>query len=96
MRVASTMEFSCPDGVRLECLWPPKVSGPAMFPRTNAPAMAEIVNLNRVRKARERAADKAVASTNRVAHGLTKAQREAARAERTRAERLIDGHMRED
>lgn len=58
--------------------------------------MGEIVNLNRARKARDKAADKAVASANRVAHGQTKAQRQLTQAERDRAARLLDGAKRED
>ena len=33
--------------------------------------MAEIINLNRARKARQKSAAKAVAETNRVLHGRT-------------------------
>ncbi|MBJ7484299.1 DUF4169 family protein [Brevundimonas sp.] len=58
--------------------------------------MGEIVNLNRARKAREKAADKAVAVANRAAHGRTKSQREAADKERDREARLLDGAKRED
>jgi hypothetical protein len=58
--------------------------------------MANTVNLNAVRKARAKAADKAKAETNRVLHGLTKAQRDAARAERERLSRLLDQTKRED
>ena len=58
--------------------------------------MAEIINLNRARKARDKAAAKTEATANRVAHGLTKAQREAARAERERTSRLLDQTKLED
>lgn len=58
--------------------------------------MVEIVNLNRARKARDKAAAKSVADSNRAIHGLTRAQRDVARAERDRAERLIDAHRREE
>lgn len=58
--------------------------------------MGEIVNLNRARKARDKAADKAVAVANRAAHGRTKSEREKAEAERDRAARLLDGAKRED
>ena len=58
--------------------------------------MAEIVNLNRARKARDKAAAKADAAANRVAHGLTKAQRDTAKAERERASRLLDQSKLED
>jgi hypothetical protein len=58
--------------------------------------MAEIVNLNRARKARDKAAAKAEASANRITHGLTKAQRDMAKAERERLSRLLDQTKRED
>jgi hypothetical protein len=58
-------------------------------------SMADIVNLNRARKAMARAADRKTAEANRLTHGRTKAEREAARLERERAERLLDGSKRE-
>ena len=58
--------------------------------------MAEIVNLNRARKARDKATSKTAAASNRVTHGLTKAQREIARAERDRLARLLDQARRKD
>ncbi len=58
--------------------------------------MAEIINLNRARKTRARAASKADAAANRTAHGLTRVQREAAAAERERQSRLLDQSKRED
>lgn len=58
--------------------------------------MAEIVNLNRARKERAKAIDKATAKANRALHGLTKAERERAKAERERASRLLDQTKRED
>ncbi len=58
--------------------------------------MAEIINLNQARKARDKTAAKARAATNRVAHGLTRAQREAAKAERERTSRLLDQTKLED
>lgn len=50
-----------------------------------------VVNLNRARKARDRAEEKAQADANAVRHGRTKAERmlEAARAEK--AKRALDG-----
>jgi len=57
--------------------------------------MSEIVNLNRARKARDKGVAKSTAAANRALHGLTKAQKDAARADRDRAARLIDGHKRE-
>ena len=53
--------------------------------------MAEIINLNRARKVRAKMDDKARAAANRVAHGRTKGQKQAAEHERERAVRLLDG-----
>jgi hypothetical protein len=58
--------------------------------------VAEIVNLNRVRKDRAKAEDKARAAANRAAHGRTRTEKEAARLERLRSDQHIDGHKRED
>jgi len=58
--------------------------------------MTEIINLNRARKARAKALDKAQAAVNRVAHGRTKGQKQASQMEQTRAARLLDGQKRED
>jgi len=53
--------------------------------------MGEIVNLNRARKMRAKADDKAQASANRVAHGRTKAEKSLTVLERQRAAKLLDG-----
>jgi hypothetical protein len=53
--------------------------------------MADIINLNRARKVRAKAEDKAQAAANRVAHGRTKGQKKTAQTEQTRAARLLDG-----
>ena len=55
-----------------------------------------IVNLNKARKARDRAEEKAQADANAVKHGRTKAQRllEAAQAEKAR--RALDQSKFED
>ena len=58
--------------------------------------MGEIINLNRARKARGKAADKTVAISNRAVHGQTKAQRLLTQADRDRTARLLDGAKRED
>jgi hypothetical protein len=58
--------------------------------------MGEIVNLNRVRKDRAKAATRASAVANRVLHGRSKAERAQAEAERARADRLLDGSKLED
>lgn len=53
--------------------------------------MGEIVNLNRARKDRAKAEDKARASANRVAFGRTKAERQIAAKEKERTEKALDG-----
>ncbi|TKD52861.1 DUF4169 family protein [Sphingomonas baiyangensis] len=58
--------------------------------------MADIVNLNRARKAKARAARVAQADANRIAHGRTRAEREAAAAEEARRSALLDGAKRSD
>lgn len=57
--------------------------------------MAEIINLNRARKARNKAEAKAAAASNRALHGRSRAERTGQDAARDRAERLLDGHKRE-
>lgn len=53
--------------------------------------MAEIVNLRRVRKDRQRRAAEREAEDNRVRHGTPKAMRAVARIESTRQARRLDG-----
>jgi len=55
----------------------------------------EPINLNRVRKARAKAADKAKAQENRAKHGRTGAQKAADRAGAEAAVARLDGHRRE-
>ncbi|HEX7851858.1 MAG TPA: DUF4169 family protein [Sphingomonas sp.] len=57
--------------------------------------MAEIVNLNRARKAKARQEAQTTAATNRAAHGRTKAEKQAAKAEAERRRRDLDGAKRE-
>lgn len=57
--------------------------------------MAEIINLNRARKDRDKAARKAQAAANRTAHGRTKAERVNADRDRDRAATTLDGHRRD-
>ena len=57
--------------------------------------MGEIVNLRRARKQRRREFDEAAAAANRLAHGIGKAAKEQARAERERSEQALAGHRRE-
>ena len=58
--------------------------------------MGEVINLNRARKARDKAEAKTQATNKRAAHGRTKAERKAADIERERVERLLDQSKRED
>jgi hypothetical protein len=57
--------------------------------------MAEIVNLNRVRKARARTTAAVEAAANRAKHGRTGAQKASDRAEAARRKALLDGAKRE-
>ena len=58
--------------------------------------MAEIVNLRRARKARDRAADEARAAENRAKFGRPKADRDRVAAEAERDASRLDGHRREE
>ncbi len=53
--------------------------------------MAEIINLNRARKARARAEREATADANRLLHGRTKAEKAKGAAERRLTDRRLDG-----
>ena len=54
--------------------------------------MGEIVNLRRVRKQAARRTAQAEAVENRIRFGLTKAERQAQKAERERLEKEHEGH----
>lgn len=54
--------------------------------------MAEIVNLRRARKARDRAEAEARASQNRITFGRTKAEREQTEAEKALQASRLEGH----
>lgn len=58
--------------------------------------MAELINLNKARKARERAASRAQAAENRVKHGRGKGEKAVTKLEAERAKRDLDGAKRED
>lgn len=58
--------------------------------------MAELINLNKARKARERVAAKAQAAQNRTKHGRTKGEKAVGKLEAARAKRDLDGAKRED
>ena len=53
--------------------------------------MAEIVNLNRVKKAKARLEADKTATANRAKHGRTKAERAKDAAEEERSRALLDG-----
>lgn len=63
--------------------------------RTREAKLAEVVNLNRARKAKAQAIARATADANRIAFGRTRAEKTAARAEAERAARELDGAKRE-
>lgn len=53
--------------------------------------MAEIVNLNKVRKARAKVEAEETAKTNRVRFGRTRQEKEAARRQEEKLSRDLDG-----
>lgn len=57
--------------------------------------MVEPISLNRARKAKARAEDKAVAAQNRVRFGMTKADRSLAQRLKDKAARDLDDKKRE-
>ncbi|TCR61828.1 DUF4169 family protein [Bosea sp. BK604] len=54
--------------------------------------MAEIINLRRARKQRDRAAAEKQAEQNRISFGRSKAERSLTEAERKKATRTLEGH----
>jgi hypothetical protein len=58
--------------------------------------MAEILSLSKARKAKARIEKDATAEANRIKFGRTKAERQKLEAEKSKADRHIDGHKRED
>ena len=57
--------------------------------------MAEIINLNKARKAKARVEKSAAADANRAQFGRTKAEKLAEAAERARIARALDGVKRD-
>ena len=57
--------------------------------------MADIINLRRARKVRDRAARGAAAAENRRAFGRSKAETELTEAAAAQAARRLDGHKRD-
>jgi hypothetical protein len=58
--------------------------------------MAEIVNLNKARKARAQADKAGQAAANRVKHGRTKVQKQEDARAQARRRALLDGAKREE
>jgi hypothetical protein len=58
--------------------------------------MAEILSLSKARKAKARSEKEAAAEANRLKFGRTKAERLKDAVEKAKADRLIDGHKRDD
>ena len=54
--------------------------------------MADVVNLRRERKSRERRRKQAEAAENRLAFGMTKRERRRLESEREKAERGLEAH----
>jgi hypothetical protein len=54
--------------------------------------MGDVVNLRQARKRRERARDAGAAAENRVAFGMSKAERRKIEAEQEKAQRGLDSH----
>ena len=57
--------------------------------------MAEIINLNRMKKARDKADAKSLATQNRAKFGRTKSEKDAERQSAEASKRHIDGHKRD-
>jgi len=57
---------------------------------------AEIVNLNRARKARTKTEKEKTAETNRVLHGTPKAMRNLEKARKDKADQGLTGHRLEN
>ncbi len=57
--------------------------------------MAEIVNLRRVRKSKQRDEREKTAEANRRLFGRTRAEKDVEAARREHAEKNIDGHKRD-
>jgi hypothetical protein len=57
--------------------------------------MTTPINLNKVRKARARAEDKARAAENSIKFGRRKSEKQQQKAQAEKAARLLDGHKRD-
>jgi hypothetical protein len=54
--------------------------------------MGEVVNLNKARKARDKAEAKRTADANRLTFGRTRSERQSTQRERDRDAARLDGH----
>jgi hypothetical protein len=61
-------------------------------PEKAVESMADIINLRRARKNKDRATKAAKADTNRRAHGIAKPARDLAKARRDKDARVVDAH----
>ncbi|MGB0412565.1 MAG: DUF4169 family protein [Pikeienuella sp.] len=52
----------------------------------------KVINLRQARKSKAREDKRAAADSNAARHGQTKAERDALKNEKSRAQRLLDGH----
>ena len=57
--------------------------------------MGDVVNLNRARKDRDKAANKSKAAANRAAHGRTRAEKDLAAAKAEQIARALDQARRQ-
>jgi hypothetical protein len=57
--------------------------------------MADIINLNRARKAKDRSEKDKTAQANRIAHGTPKAVKKLSEARAAKAEKGLSGHKLE-
>ena len=57
--------------------------------------MSTPINLNKIRKSRARAEEKARATENTVKFGRNKAEKDLQKAQADKALRLLDGHKRD-
>lgn len=58
--------------------------------------MAELINFNKARKAKARAADRSQAAENRIRFGQTKGEKLASKLDAERARRALEGKKLED
>jgi len=74
---------------------PPMVGGDTLTGKERC-RMADVVNLNRWRKAKARDEKTKQAEANRVAFGRTKTEKQADRLQEERRQAELDGHKLED